>query len=78
MLQDGYLVALPMLLEGYIPELERVPLYLVRLVTEVNWEDEKECLESICRETSSFYAMQKELLPVPASGNQVSISSHPL
>ncbi|XP_067929049.1 DNA mismatch repair protein Mlh1-like [Watersipora subatra] len=65
--KEGNLCTLPLLLDGYIPELERVPLFLVRLVTEVNWEDEKNCFKDICTETSMFYAMQKEILPIPKS-----------
>lgn len=33
--QDGKLVTLPMLLENYIPPLDELPLYILRLATEV-------------------------------------------
>jgi len=42
-------------------------LYLVRLVTEVEWDEEQRCFHDICKETSLFYALQKEILPVPSS-----------
>lgn len=33
---DGYLIELPMLLKGYIPTMDKLPLFLLRLGTEVN------------------------------------------
>ncbi|CAE8617184.1 unnamed protein product [Polarella glacialis] len=33
---------------------EGLPLYLVNLCTQVNWEDEKVCLDSICKFTADF------------------------
>eukprot|EP00930_Biecheleria_cincta_P004848 TRINITY_DN10577_c0_g1_i1.p1 TRINITY_DN10577_c0_g1~~TRINITY_DN10577_c0_g1_i1.p1 ORF type:complete len:794 (-),score=166.55 TRINITY_DN10577_c0_g1_i1:284-2665(-) len=34
--------------------MEGLPLYLLRLCTQVNWEEEKACLDSICRITAEF------------------------
>lgn len=31
-------------------------MYIVRLATEVNWEEEKECFRSFARETAKFHA----------------------
>ncbi|XP_078459880.1 DNA mismatch repair protein Mlh1 isoform X1 [Lampetra planeri] len=58
--QDGNLTGLPLLLDNYIPTMEGLPLFMLRLTTEVNWEDEKECFESFCRECSLFYSVRKE------------------
>ena len=33
--KDGLLLALPMLLKGYIPTMDKLPLFLLRLGTEV-------------------------------------------
>lgn len=33
-----------------------LPTYLVRLVTEVNWDSEKECFDTFCRQTAIFYS----------------------
>lgn len=33
-----------------------LPTYLVRLVTEVNWDSEKECFETFSRQTAIFYS----------------------
>lgn len=71
---DGNLCTIPMLLENYVPPLEGLPMYILRLSTEVNWEDEKECFMSFCKETSEFYAFRNNELqnaePVLASSSQ--------
>lgn len=33
-----------------------LPTYLVRLVTEVNWDSEKDCFDTFSRQTAIFYA----------------------
>ncbi|XP_028031768.1 DNA mismatch repair protein Mlh1 [Bombyx mandarina] len=53
---NGELLALPLLLDGHVPFVGALPTYLVRLVTEVNWDSEKECFETFCRQTAKFYA----------------------
>ncbi|XP_060532922.1 DNA mismatch repair protein Mlh1 isoform X3 [Cylas formicarius] len=53
---DGQLGTLPILLAGYIPDATRLPLYLIRLATDVNWETERACFDTFCRETAKFYA----------------------
>ncbi|CAE1278308.1 MLH1 [Acanthosepion pharaonis] len=71
---DGNLCTIPMLLENYVPPLEGLPMYILRLSTEVNWEEEKECFMSFCKETSEFYAFRNNELqnaePVLASPSQ--------
>ncbi|UYV75391.1 MLH1 [Cordylochernes scorpioides] len=59
---DGQLVALPQLLPGYLPDLTRLPLYILRLATLVNWSSEEECFRSFCRHTAAFYSV-----PSPSS-----------
>ena len=56
------LTTLPLLLDKYTPLLEGLPMYILRLATEVNWESERGCFESFARETSTFYAVRKEWL----------------
>lgn len=46
--------------EKYLPEMSALPLYILRLACEVNWEQEKECFKSFCRETAMFYSQMKE------------------
>lgn len=33
-----------------------LPTFLVRLVTEVNWDSEKDCFDTFSRQTAIFYA----------------------
>ena len=47
--------------DGYVPWLEGLPIYVLRVATEVNWEDEQECFESLCRETAKLYTFPKWL-----------------
>ncbi|CAG8519047.1 7645_t:CDS:10 [Paraglomus brasilianum] len=54
--EDGQLVTLPLLLKNYVPKMDKLPSFLLRLGTEVNWEVEIECLETISRELGLFYA----------------------
>ncbi|XP_068625535.1 DNA mismatch repair protein Mlh1 [Battus philenor] len=50
------LLALPLLLDGHTPFMGALPVYLVRLVSEVNWESEKQCFDTFCRQTAIFYS----------------------
>ncbi|XP_063629903.1 DNA mismatch repair protein Mlh1 [Cydia splendana] len=52
---DGQLLALPLLLDNHTPFMGALPTYLVRLVTEVNWDSEKECFDTFSRQTAIFY-----------------------
>nr|AIL94185.1 MLH1 [Brachionus koreanus] len=53
-----YLEALPMLIEDYEPDLVDLPLFVIRLATEVEWPNEKECFDSISKEIGYFYAIK--------------------
>lgn len=63
--EQGSIYTLPLVLDDYIPDLEGLPLLVLRLATEVNWDSEKECFETFSREMSNFYAMQKSLFISP-------------
>ncbi|KAL4708568.1 hypothetical protein ACJJTC_014176 [Scirpophaga incertulas] len=54
--QKGELLALPLLLDGHMPFMGVLPTYVVRLVTEVNWDSEKECFDTFSRQTAIFYS----------------------
>ncbi|XP_073722120.1 DNA mismatch repair protein Mlh1-like [Misgurnus anguillicaudatus] len=56
---EGKLVGLPMLLDNYIPAMERLPMFILRLATEVNWDREKECFHDFAVECSHFYSIRK-------------------
>ncbi|KAI8423107.1 hypothetical protein MSG28_014190 [Choristoneura fumiferana] len=53
---SGELLALPLLLDNHTPFMGSLPTYLVRLVTEVNWDAEKPCFDTISRQTAIFYS----------------------
>ncbi|KAF9433331.1 DNA mismatch repair protein, partial [Entomortierella beljakovae] len=62
---EGELTALPMLIKGYIPNLEKLPDFLWRLGSEVNWTGEKSCFQTISRELAIFYSTQPERVDDP-------------
>lgn len=39
-----------------MPDPKALPMYILRLASEVNWKKEKECFESFARETVEFYS----------------------
>ncbi|XP_075683084.1 DNA mismatch repair protein Mlh1 isoform X2 [Rhinoderma darwinii] len=60
--EGGNLTGLPLLLDNYIPPLEGLPMFILRLATEVNWDDEKECFESFSKECSMFYSIRRKYI----------------
>ncbi|KAG8766722.1 DNA mismatch repair protein [Serendipita sp. 397] len=52
---DGLVQELPMLLRDYKPDLDKLPLLLMRLGPQVEWGSEKECFDSFLRELAFFY-----------------------
>ncbi|KAG5310526.1 MLH1 protein, partial [Acromyrmex insinuator] len=52
----GNLRSLPVLLDKYFPYEAEIPLYIMRLATEVDWRKEQLCFQNICRETAKFYS----------------------
>ncbi|KAJ3026445.1 UNVERIFIED_CONTAM: DNA mismatch repair protein [Siphonaria sp. JEL0065] len=57
-LEDGTLMSLPVLLKGYEPNLGKLPLFLIRLGTEVDWETEEGCFDSFAHELGIFFACE--------------------
>ena len=57
---DGQIMleALPMLVEDYPPSMVDLPLFVVRLATEVEYDEEKTCFEGVCREIARFYSIK--------------------
>ncbi|TNM99705.1 hypothetical protein fugu_012738 [Takifugu bimaculatus] len=60
--QEGNLTGLPLLLDKYTPIMEGLPMFILRLATEVNWDNEKECFRDFSRECSMFYSIRKEFI----------------
>ncbi|XP_053681336.1 DNA mismatch repair protein Mlh1 [Anopheles nili] len=53
---DGFLESLPRLLDNYIPSVVFLPMYILRLATEVEWDEEEDCFRTFSRETATFFA----------------------
>ncbi|OJT01730.1 DNA mismatch repair protein Mlh1 [Trametes pubescens] len=64
---DGRVETLPMLLRDYTPNLDKLPLFLMRLGPQVDWTDEQACFDTFLRELASFY-VPEPLLPDEARG----------
>ncbi|XP_051059055.1 DNA mismatch repair protein Mlh1 isoform X2 [Phodopus roborovskii] len=60
--EEGNLIGLPLLIDNYVPPLEGLPLFILRLATEVNWDEEKECFESLSKECALFYSVRKQYI----------------
>ena len=52
----GALTSLPDLLPRFTPSPAGLPLFLLRLATEVNWEEEQACFEGVATELGLFYS----------------------
>lgn len=52
----GNLTSIPLLLDDFSPPIEGLPIFVLRLATEVNWDVEKDCFQELCRETARFYS----------------------
>ncbi|XP_058238512.1 DNA mismatch repair protein Mlh1 isoform X2 [Hemibagrus wyckioides] len=73
--EEGNLTGLPLLLDNYCPAMEGLPLFILRLATEVNWDSEKDCFHDFTKECSYFYSLRKEYTPEPEAGTDHAVSS---
>ncbi|GAA6021194.1 hypothetical protein JCM11491_001602 [Sporobolomyces phaffii] len=64
---QGQLVSLPVLLPGHAPNLEKLPLFLLRIGIYVDWEQELECFDSLATELAFFYSPTRFLSPPPST-----------
>jgi hypothetical protein len=55
---QGNITALPQLIPGYVPVMQLLPMFLLRLTTEVDWGAEAACLRGVCRELAAFYCLR--------------------
>ncbi|KAK5882105.1 hypothetical protein CesoFtcFv8_020725 [Champsocephalus esox] len=60
--QEGNLTGLPLLLDKYTPVMEGLPMFILRLATEVNWDNERECFRDFGKECSMFYSIRKRYI----------------
>ncbi|KAI8851202.1 hypothetical protein BC829DRAFT_425062 [Chytridium lagenaria] len=56
--EDANLKSLPVLLKDHSPNLAKLPTFILRLGTEVKWDDEKDCFQTFGRELGLFYACE--------------------
>lgn len=64
--QQGSLSRLPVVLDQYTPDMDRVPEFVLCLGNDVDWEDEKSCFQTISAALANFYAMHPPMLPNPS------------
>lgn len=50
------LTGLPVILQGHSPSPHALPMFLLRLATQVDWKEEQLCFEGICTELAYYYA----------------------
>ncbi|KAG2151212.1 histidine kinase-like ATPase [Suillus bovinus] len=66
--ETGDVKTLPHLLREYTPNLDKLPMFLMRLGPQVLWESEKECFGSFMRELAYFYSPAPlSVVSMPAS-----------
>ena len=56
---DGCLCTLPQIVDGYIPPLCGLPLFVLRLATKVDWTAEQPCFETLARQLALLYRVSK-------------------
>ncbi|KAH9985620.1 DNA binding protein [Russula compacta] len=52
---EGMVDSLPMLIPDFAPNLDKLPLFFMRLGPQVNWNSEQECFDTFLRELGYFY-----------------------
>lgn len=63
--ESGNLCTLPVVLDQYTPDMDRLPSFVLNLGNNVDWESEKECFETLAAAMADFYAMHPPFLPNP-------------
>jgi DNA mismatch repair protein MLH1 len=61
-LDQVQLLGIPELAEHYNPPLLLLPLFLLQLARDCNWNSEQECFESVAHCLAEFYKLRKESL----------------
>jgi DNA mismatch repair protein MLH1 len=55
---DGKLHGLPVLLRGYVPNMNKLGIFLLSLGSHCDWSQEKQCFHDIATELSEFYQLE--------------------
>jgi DNA mismatch repair protein MLH1 len=53
---SGELETLPSIVPAYLPLMSHLPLFIIRMATDVDYDDEKLCFKSICSELAVYYS----------------------
>ncbi|RCH94482.1 DNA mismatch repair protein, partial [Rhizopus azygosporus] len=53
--KNGQIASLPMVIKGYVPSLDKLPIFLHNVAIQVDWDDELNCLYALAREFELFY-----------------------
>ncbi|KAJ3286074.1 DNA mismatch repair protein [Borealophlyctis nickersoniae] len=61
--EAGEVLSLPLVLKGYLPNWNKLPLFLLKIASEVDWDEEKRCFETFSRELAAFYAVEPPVEP---------------
>ncbi|RLN23432.1 DNA mismatch repair protein MLH1 [Panicum miliaceum] len=70
--KDGNLTRLPVVLDQYTPDMDRLPEFVLTMGNDVTWDDEKECFRTAAAAIGNFYALHPPILPNPSgSGIQL-------
>ncbi|CAE6486563.1 unnamed protein product [Rhizoctonia solani] len=59
--EDGLVQSLPLLLPGYTPNIDLLPMFLMHLGPRVDWKSEKNCFDTAFREIARFYVPKPPL-----------------
>ncbi|XP_047343450.1 DNA mismatch repair protein Mlh1 [Vespa velutina] len=71
--KKGNLKSLPILLDKYFPFEGGLPIYILRLSTEVDWTTEQPCFQNICRETAKYFS---EMNPIHNTHDWKYVTEH--
>ncbi|KAJ1833134.1 DNA mismatch repair protein [Coemansia sp. RSA 2711] len=57
----GTIESLPMVIRDYSPDYDKLPLFLYKAATSVNWDDEQQFFKTFTSELATFYALEPPL-----------------
>ncbi|MED6132717.1 DNA mismatch repair protein [Stylosanthes scabra] len=64
--KHGNVSRLPVILDQYTPDMDRIPEFALCLGNDVDWEDERNCIQAVSAALGNFYAMHPPMLPNPS------------
>jgi len=64
--RQGNRHSLPLVPDQYTADMDRFPRFAWTLANDVDWDEEKECFESLAASIGDFYALHPPLLPNPS------------